>query len=210
MYRAQGGKSRPAQGARTRAASQTDEHGGQTDTTTRTAAQAGGAQPGPGTRGRRGAQQVAVRFRGEHVLRVDDKCRLSIPAGFRQALEQHGDKRLVFVRATTGPCIAAYTAEEWDAYEDKIRALPQSNPVVVQLMRFQVAGNHLAEPDGHGRVVLPQNLREYAGIQASGEVVVASHISRFEIWARDRWQAVVAKAETELPTWSAELAGLGL
>jgi MraZ protein len=153
---------------------------------------------------------VAIRFRGEHALRVDDKCRLSIPAGYRQALQGHGDPRLVIVKALMGPCLLVYPAQAWEAYEDKLSKLPQSDPTVLKVLRFQVSGNHMVEPDGHGRVVLPPSLRAYAAIVPTGEVVVASQIDRFEIWARDKWEAEQVRCAETLPEWSADLARLGL
>lgn len=153
---------------------------------------------------------VAIRFRGEHVQRVDDKCRLSIPASYRQALELHGDQRLVMVRSLTGGCVQVFPVQAWAAYEDKVLALPQSDPTVIRVQRFQMASSHTADPDGHGRVVLPPSLRAYAGVGPSSEVVIAGHIDKFEIWERGRWDVELAKIADDLPQWSADLVRLGL
>jgi len=153
---------------------------------------------------------MAIRFRGEYELRVDDKARLAIPANYRQALDQAGDRRLILVKSTSAKCLQAWPQSDWEAYEDKILALAASEPTALKLLRFQVAGNAQVEPDSHGRVVLPPTLRAYAGIDPSGEVVVASLINRFEIWARSRWQAEQTQIEDDLPSWSADLARLGL
>ena len=152
---------------------------------------------------------MAIRFRGEHIQRVDDKCRLSIPSGYRQALEQHGDARLVLVKSLSGPCIQVFTAREWEAYEDRVDAMPPSDATIRNVRRFQVAGNHMTEPDSHGRVLLPQVLRAYAGIANATDVVIASQISYFEIWQKDRWDAELQRIESDM-AWTANLAGLGL
>lgn len=153
---------------------------------------------------------MAVRFRGEYELRVDDKSRLAIPSSYRQALDVSGDRRLIVVKSTSGPCLMAWPQGDWEAYEDKILALAASEPTVLKLLRFQVAGNAQVEPDTHGRVVLPPTLRAYAGIDPGGEVVVASLINRFEIWSRPRWITQQESIASDLPQWSAELAKLGL
>lgn len=153
---------------------------------------------------------MAIRFRGEYELRVDDKSRLAIPASYRQALDASGDRRLIVVKSTSGPCLMAWPQGDWEAYEDKILALAASDQTVLKLLRFQVAGNAQVEPDSHGRVVLPPTLRAYAGIDPGGEVVVASLINRFEIWARPRWIAQQEKIADDLPQWSLDLARLGL
>jgi len=151
-----------------------------------------------------------VKFRGQFDLRVDDKCRLSVPAGYRQALELHGDQRLVLVKSTAGPCLQGFTVQDWEEQEDRIMALPKSDPVVLKLLRFQVASAQMVEPDGHGRFVLPPSLRPYAGIAPSSEVALVGQIRRFEIWARERWQTESEQCAESLPEWSAELARLGL
>jgi len=155
---------------------------------------------------------VALRFYGEHALRVDDKCRLAIPVAYRQALQAQGDARLVLTRSlsvsTSGRCLLGFSIEAWNAYLDKVRALPQSDPAVVAVLRLQVP--LLLEPDGQGRVVLSPTLRAWAGIDPSSEVVCASQMDRFEIWARDAWTAEQERLIEALPGLSDRLAALGL
>ncbi len=153
---------------------------------------------------------VPVRFRGEHVQRTDAKYRLSIPAGFRRILSERGDQRLVLVRSLTGPCITVYPASTWEAREDRIAKLPQSDPTVVHLLRIQVASAAEVVPDGHGRARLTQVLRDHAGIKASSEVVVVGQIRHFEIWNLESWQKASAESAAELLEWRGDLARLDL
>ncbi len=151
-----------------------------------------------------------VRFRGEFAQRLDDKARLAIPVAYRSALDTAGDKRLILVRSTSGPCIQAWALRDWEAYENKILALPPSDPTVQKLLRFVVSGATPVEPDSHGRVVLPPTLRAYAGLDAAAEVMLVATINRFEIWRREAWNAQAETVAAELPMWSADLARLGL
>lgn len=151
-----------------------------------------------------------MRFRGEFAQRLDEKARVAVPAAYRSALEAAGDKRLILVRSTGGPAIQAWAMADWQAYENKILALPQSDPTVQKLLRFQVSGNTEVEPDNHGRVVLPPTLRAFAGVEAGSEVMLVSTINRFEIWRRDAWQAQADQVVEDLPNWRADLARLGL
>jgi MraZ protein len=136
-----------------------------------------------------------MRFRGEHNQRSDAKCRVSIPAEFRRQLTSHGDARLVLVRSLHGGCAAVYPAQAWEAHEAKLLAMPQSQPAVKHVMRFQVASAVEVTPDGHGRVLLAQALRDYADIGPRSDVVVVGQGDRFELWNRGRWQAALAEAE---------------
>lgn len=153
---------------------------------------------------------MPVRFRGEFAQRLDEKARLAIPVAYRTALELSGDKRLILVRSTSGPCIQAWPVRDWETYEDRILALPPSDDTVMKLLRFQVSGNTLVEPDGHGRVVLPPTLRLYAGLQAAADVMVVATINRFEIWLREAWQTQSDAIADDLPNWRRDLARLQL
>lgn len=156
------------------------------------------------------ATAASIRFRGESAQRVDDKARLAIPAAYRSALEAAGDKRLILVRSVFGRCISVWPLADWVAYEDKILALPPSDPTVMKLLRFVVAGNTQVEPDSHGRVVLPQTLRQYAQIEASTEVMVVSMGNRFEIWAQPLWVQDQSEIEADIGNWRGDLSRLGL
>ncbi len=153
---------------------------------------------------------TSIRFRGEFAQRVDDKARLAIPSAYRTALEVAGDKQLILVRSVLGRCIAAWPLRDWQAYEDKILALPPSDPTVMKLLRFQVSGNTLVEPDSHGRVVLPPTLRQYARIEPSAEVMVVSTGNRFEVWAKELWGADQLDIEADIENWRTDLPRLGL
>lgn len=151
-----------------------------------------------------------MKFRGEQVQKTDAKFRLSIPAGYRRALQDAGDQRLVLVRSLTGPCITVYPAGEWEEREERIAGLPQSDPRVVHVLRFQVASAAEVTPDGHGRVLLPGVLRRHAGIDANSDVAVVGQIRHFELWDLQRWQTASAATAADLPQWRGDLSQLGL
>jgi MraZ protein len=141
---------------------------------------------------------------------VDDKSRLAIPASYRQALERADERRLVFVRNITAASITAWPLRDWEVYEDKLLALPSSDPTVQMVLRFQVSASFEVEPDNHGRVVLPAALRAHAGIQPSSEVVISSQINRFEIWNKDSWAEIQTQLAATTNEWGPRLAALGL
>ena len=64
-----------------------------------------------------------------------------------------------------------------------------------------------AKLDRQGRFVLPQTLRDYAGIKA--EVVLVGAGSRIELWSPERWNEV--REQMDQPEALAEsLDGLGI
>ena len=119
-------------------------------------------------------------FMGEYSHSIDAKGRLIMPAKFR---EQLGDEFIV----TKSPdkCLYIYSNDDWRVFEEKLATLPITNKETRQFVRFFLAGAADCEVDKQGRILLPANLREYAGIDK--EVVSVGVYSRVEIWSKDRY-----------------------
>jgi len=99
-------------------------------------------------------------FYGEYQHSVDAKGRVIIPSKFREGL---GEKFIL----TKGldNCLFAYSLEEWSNLEAKLRSLPFTDKDVRAFVRFFFAGAAEVEVDKQGRILIPQNLREYAGLE---------------------------------------------
>ncbi|MCI8806042.1 MAG: division/cell wall cluster transcriptional repressor MraZ [Clostridiales bacterium] len=119
-------------------------------------------------------------FMGEYQHNIDSKGRLIVPAKFREGLGT------VFV-ITKGldNCLFVYTNDEWKVFEEKIKKLPLTNKDVRKFVRFFFSGAIECETDNQGRVMIPQNLREYAGIKK--EVISIGVSNRIEIWSKENW-----------------------
>jgi len=120
-------------------------------------------------------------FLGEYQHNIDAKGRLIIPARLREGL---GDKFII----TKGldSCLFAYPMEEWSALEQKMRSLPFTRADARAFVRFFFAGATECEIDKQGRILVPANLREYAGLEK--EVVVIGVSNRVELWSKERWE----------------------
>ena len=119
-------------------------------------------------------------FMGEYNHTVDPKGRLIIPAKFR---EQLGDE-FVVTKGLDG-CLFVYKKEEWHNIEEKFRGISMTSKDARKFSRFFFAGAAALELDKQGRILLPANLREYAGIDK--EVVSVGVFSRVEIWSKERY-----------------------
>ena len=82
-------------------------------------------------------------------------------------------------------CLFVYAGDDWNAFEQKLTSLPLINKEARQFARFFLAGAATVEVDKQGRILLPANLREYAGIDK--EVVSVGVFSRVEIWSKERY-----------------------
>ena len=87
-------------------------------------------------------------------------------------------------------CLCAYSAENWQALSDKVSAMPY---VKQRKMRPLFAYAARCELDGQGRALIPQNLREFAGLEKNVTVVGCNNHA--ELWNSESWSQIYA-AET--------------
>ncbi|MCI8591207.1 MAG: division/cell wall cluster transcriptional repressor MraZ [Lachnospiraceae bacterium] len=120
-------------------------------------------------------------FMGEYSHSIDAKGRLIIPSKFR---EQLGEE-FVLTKGLDG-CLSIYPMNEWQAFEEKLKALPLTNKNARTFSRFFVAGATSCELDRQGRVLIPATLREFAGLEK--DVVLTGNITRIEIWSKAKWE----------------------
>ena len=88
-------------------------------------------------------------------------------------------------------CLCAYSAENWKAFSDKVSAMPY---VKQRKMRPLFAHAARCELDSQGRALIPQNLREYAGLVKSVTVVGCNNHA--ELWDSDAWNAIFEEETT--------------
>ncbi len=142
-------------------------------------------------------------FMGEYLHTIDGKGRLIVPAKFREAL---GDSFIT----TKGldHCLFVYPTEEWQALEQKLRALPFTQPDVRAFVRFFFSGATECEVDKQGRILIPANLREYA--QLEKDVVLVGVSTRVEIWSQILWADYSRQAEGAYVSAAESLVNLGI
>jgi MraZ protein len=129
-------------------------------------------------------------FLGRFAHNLDEKGRLAVPARFRASL----DEGLVLTRGMDR-CVAAYPMAAWDELAGKIATLPMTDPNARQFRRMVFAEAANLTLDRQGRVVVPPELRAYAGIERDA-VVIGVHTS-FEIWSPSGWDAMQALVDSD-------------
>lgn len=120
-----------------------------------------------------------------HVVSVDSKGRVSIPARFREYLNAtYGDQLILLDK---DGCVFAYPLEEWKRrFSEKFRELPTYREDVRRYLRQMYGRASPCEIDRQGRILIPSRLRETAGIEK--EAVVVGLENKFEIWGKERWE----------------------
>lgn len=119
-------------------------------------------------------------FMGRYNHTMDGKGRLSIPSKYREIL---GDE-FVVSKGMDG-CLFVYANEDWKVFEEKLSSLPLMNQEARQFARFFLSGAQYVTVDKQGRILMPQDLKEFAALEK--DVVFAGTGSRIEIWSLERW-----------------------
>jgi len=127
-------------------------------------------------------------FIGEYHHNIDEKGRLAIPAKFRNELD-----RGVVATRELDHCLSLYPIEEWEKRATELANIKtvQANPR--SFVRSQLSGAMDLKMDSQGRIMLPDYLREYAGLKK--ETVVTGLYNRLEIWDKDAWKFYSAEME---------------
>lgn len=129
-------------------------------------------------------------FLGEYSHLLDAKSRVILPSKFREGLG-----KAFIITKSLDKCLLVYTREEWEIINEKVSRLPSADKQVRGFLRYFFGGAAFIEPDSQGRFLIPQNLREYAGI--TKELVSVGVSNRIEIWSREEWSAMDAAAPGE-------------
>ncbi len=124
-------------------------------------------------------------FRGTYSVSLDAKGRLAIPARFRDRLLSDEASRLVLA-PDPDQCLALYPEAEWALIERKLQQLPSFNESARILRRLLIGNAHDVDMDAQGRVLVPQALRDYAGL--GKRVSMVGQLNKIEVWDEDVWQ----------------------
>ena len=119
-------------------------------------------------------------FTGEYHHNLDTKGRMIIPVKFRDEL----NGEFVITSSLDG-CLSMYAPAEWQILENKLNALPMTNQKARKLKRFLLGSAVSCELDKQGRILVPQTLREFAGLDK--DVVLTGNLNRIEVWSKEKW-----------------------
>ena len=121
---------------------------------------------------------------GQYQHSIDAKGRVFIPAKLREELGE-----TFYVTMGMDSCLSVYSDASWAKFTEKFESLPYTK---TKAMRPLFANAAKCEPDSQGRILLPQKLRAYAGLDK--DVVIIGVSNRAEIWNAERWAREEAMA----------------
>ena len=148
-------------------------------------------------------ERAATVFLGEYEHSLDDKGRLAVPARFRDELGEG-----VVITRGFDRCLMGFPRSVWEALAQQVSSLSLGQGEARNLRRLLFSGAADVMLDRQGRILIPQNLREYAGL--GEQVVVAGLNTHFEIWSSERWREVLDTLDVNGTSIAEHLAALGI
>jgi MraZ protein len=145
-------------------------------------------------------------FRGRVETTIDSKGRVVFPVKFREVLMNRYDDRLIITNFDK--CLIVVPYQEWIGIEERMNSLPMLKKEVNALIRYFISGAEECSIDKQGRILIPQQLREYAKLEK--KIVLAGVLNRVEIWDKERWVEVIKKSEEDFDNISEVISQLGL
>lgn len=140
---------------------------------------------------------------GEYLHTLDSKKRLSLPAKFRKEV----GKKVVITRGLD-MCLFMFPVKTWGLIAEKLEKLPFGQSDTRGMSRFILAGAVESEVDGAGRILVPDFLKEFAGLKS--RVVLAGVSDRVEIWNEKTWDAYKRRIEKGADQMAQTLGELGI
>lgn len=130
-------------------------------------------------------------FGGEHYHSVDAKGRVIMPSKFRETL---GNK--FWITRGIDRNLTVYSCDEWQKVYEKLSSLPFVDKNSRALSRLLLSGCVECEVDKQGRILLPQSLRLYAGIEK--DVTIIGNGNKVEIWSSEIWNDYIGALDPDL------------
>lgn len=126
-----------------------------------------------------------MRFFGQHLQKVDSKHRVVVPQKFREAIGEAELRSGLFLTRGFDDCLFLFPASQWEEVAGKLSAghFMAFDARMLQRLFFSEAVELF--PDKLGRVVVPDRLRELAGIE--DEALFVGAATRVEVWSPARW-----------------------
>ena len=142
---------------------------------------------------------------GTYECKADAKGRLMISSAFKKQLSPILQEGFVLKRAVFQPCLELYPMQEWNEVMDKVNSLNRFVKKNNDFIRRFTAGVRVIELDASGRLLIPKDLCQFAGIQK--QIVLSSAINIIEIWDKDNYEKAIDDAASDFASLAEDVMG---
>ncbi|MEK9649577.1 MAG: division/cell wall cluster transcriptional repressor MraZ [Gammaproteobacteria bacterium] len=126
---------------------------------------------------------------GYNEISIDSKGRISAPARYRENFTNSKTSKLIITRDPQYPCLKMYPEESWNNLSNSLQKMQSLDPVIRKL-QWTILG-HASEldldPAERMLLLIPADLRSYAGINLSEKIAFIGMGDKFEIWNLENW-----------------------
>lgn len=142
---------------------------------------------------------------GTYECKSDAKGRLMFSSAFKKQLDSVLQDGFVVKRAVFQPCLELYPMREWNLMMEKINKLNRFSKKNNDFIRRFTAGVKMVELDATGRILIPKDLFEFAGIKK--QVVMSSSVNIIEIWDKEKYEKAIDDAADDFADLAEEVMG---
>lgn len=144
------------------------------------------------------APENTLSFMGNFQHALDEKGRVSLPAAFRDKLQQEESNSVVLTNFVCdgARCLDGFSERSWREFEARLASRSRFDPQARKLENYYVSRAALCPVDGSGRINIPAYLRSYAGLERDVSFTASMH--GFRIWDARVWDLVFREAESAL------------
>lgn len=140
-------------------------------------------------------------FLGASKVTLDDKGRVAIPTRYRGRIKDRADGHLVItvsIPVLNGRHLRIYPQPDWEEIARKLIRLPALSPGAIALQRLMIGYTSEHNMDGHGRILINDTMRKFAGIECREQAMLVGQGNRLELWNNDSWEAQLNELDRDL------------
>ncbi len=131
-------------------------------------------------------------FLSTYTNKIDKKGRVSVPASFRPYLMQQSFPGIIAYSSFVNPCIEACGINRMEVLNQTIDNLDPYSETRDAFAATILGGCVQLAFDGEGRIILPENLIEFAKLE--NQACFVGKGATFEIWSPEDFEIYAANA----------------
>lgn len=141
---------------------------------------------------------VRMTFFGESKRVIDPKGRMILPREYREELRGG-----LFITKGFDNCLYIYPLTVLEEVKEKVKDMPDGNEKTRIFKRGFFSKANTLVPDGQGRILVPANLREIAGLDK--EAMVVGVMDKVEVWNPKAWEEYEKNTEGQYDEAASEV-----